>query len=100
MIRIVNLKSYVAVDNEVLVRVDRKSALGNPFKMNDESERDSVCDRYEAYFERMRVENDAFHKELGRIWKLARKTNVALGCWCAPRRCHAETIKRFIEQYL
>lgn len=25
---------------------------------------------------------------------------VALYCWCAPKRCHAETIKRWLENQI
>ena len=32
------------------VKVDRSSVLGNPFYMGNESQRDKVCDKYEAYF--------------------------------------------------
>ena len=102
MIRIVNLRDYELRENEVLVRVDRKSVLGNVFVMKDKSdrERDRVCDEYEKYFERMRVENEEFRRELGRIWKLSKKMDVALGCWCWPKRCHSMVIKEFIERYL
>lgn len=39
------------------VRVDRKSVLGNPYKMENESQRDKVCDLYETYFNAL-VKND------------------------------------------
>ena len=32
------------------VRVDRASVLGNPFYMQNESQRDTVCNQYEFYF--------------------------------------------------
>lgn len=33
--------------------IDRRSPLGNPFHMQNESQRDFVCDRYEQYFNDM-----------------------------------------------
>ena len=31
---------------------------------------------------------------------LIKEHDICLACWCAPKRCHAETIKKFIEKYL
>ena len=102
-IRIVNLRDYVEVEGEVLVRVDRKSALGNPYRMRDltECERDRVCDAYVKYFNRKVKEKGDFRNEVIRIYRMVRDgKDVALGCWCFPKRCHAEYIKKFIEKYL
>ena len=86
---------------EFQVRVDRTSPLGNPFVMNNESERDQVCDRYEEYFnEQIKDKNSAFVQELRRLYKILKKHNkLQLYCWCAPKRCHAETIKKFLLSY-
>lgn len=51
MVRIVNLRNYRASADEVLYKVDRTSAIGNPFWMKDESKRDEVCDKYKVYFD-------------------------------------------------
>lgn len=70
-----------------LVRVDRGTNWGNPFVMADDSdaERNRVCDLYEQYARwRLTVEPD---------W-LAPLRGKALGCWCAPQRCHADTLRR------
>ena len=87
---------------EYQVRVDRTSVLGNPFYMKHESERDAVCDKYEIYFKnKVSLEDNAFMAELRRLYKLAKRYGkLELYCWCAPKRCHAETIKRFLEKYL
>lgn len=103
-IRVVNLKSYSKVEGEVLIKVDRSSVLGNPFRMrgNSDCERDRVCDSYERYFNaKVKVKGSAFRNEVVRIYRLAKAgNNIALGCWCAPKRCHAEYIKAFIEKWL
>lgn len=80
------------------VRVDRSSILGNPYRMELEKERDNVCNLYESYF----YENlGRFSAELDRLISLALKYGrLRLFCWCAPKRCHAETIKKFIENKL
>ena len=100
-IEIVNLKNLRNVSDGVVVRVDRTSVLGNPFYMRDEGQRDEVCDKYADYFNKKVTEktDEKFMNELRRIYKLAKTNNVYLACWCAPKRCHAETIKSFIEKY-
>lgn len=98
MIRIVNLRNYKSVVGELLIKVDRSSVLGNPYFMSDESKRDEVCDKYEVYFkDKIKDYGSEFRLEMIRIYKLSLETNIALGCWCFPKRCHAEVIKSFIE---
>lgn len=96
-IRIVNLRNYVLNPGEVLVKVDRSSVLGNPFYMKDESMRDEVCDKYLSYF-RSNLNDIKFFTKLMELTNLAASNDVALGCWCYPSRCHAETIKKYIEE--
>lgn len=81
------------------VRVDRKTIFGNLFKIIDESERDQKLDQYEEYF-RERTKNDAdFRGEVEQLIEIYRKyKKLNLFCWCYPKRCHSETIKRYILQ--
>ena len=80
----------------------RGSALGNPFYMANESKRDEVCDKYEAYFnnEVNVKKNPAMLAQLRLIWKEAKTKDINLGCFCAPKRCHCDTIKAFIDNHL
>jgi hypothetical protein len=80
----------------------RGSVLGNPFEMGNESERDKVCEQYKKYFhQKVEIEKDeTILKELRIIYKKALHGDVNLGCYCAPKRCHCETIKEFIEKKL
>jgi hypothetical protein len=78
------------------VRIDRfDKILGNPFYMNSENERNLVCDKYEIWF------NENLPKLLPRLNQLnelyQKYGKLNLYCWCAPKRCHAETIKRWLE---
>lgn len=92
-IRIVNLRNYRPNDKEVVIRIDRKTILGNPYVMQDESDRDEVIRRYELHFnECMRISRD-FLQEVQRIEALYREgKDIALACWCAPKRCHGDII--------
>lgn len=82
------------------VKVDRVSPLGNPFYMKDESQRDKVCDEYEEWFCKV-VEDTNNEPVQTMLWhmvdKYKRHGKLNLFCWCAPKRCHSETIKRYIE---
>ena len=84
------------------IRVDRRSVLGNPFYMKSESLRDNVCNQFEKHFEKeIQKKGSPFHQEMVRIFKLVRagkKVNVQ--CHCYPKRCHANTVARFIESKL
>lgn len=84
------------------VRVDRASVLGNPYHLENESQRDNVCELYKDYFnEKMKDINSAFYKEVERLYSLLKKHGkLELFCWCTPKRCHAETIKQYLEAKL
>ena len=103
MIKIINMRSHEQLKLGIpIIRVDRTSALGNPFYMANETQRDKVCDQYQEYFNKKVTEktDKQFMDELRAIYKLAKTGDVYLACWCYPKRCHAETIKTFIEKYL
>lgn len=102
MIRVVNLRTYKPRKNEVLIKVDRSNKiLGNKFIMNEESERELVCKKYEEWFNnQVNNKNQVVLCELRRIYKIALTCDVALGCWCYPKMCHGYTIKKFIDSFL
>jgi hypothetical protein len=73
-------------------RVDRGTDWGNPFIMADKSERQRqiVCDLFEQYA----------------LWRLTVQPawleplrGKHLECWCAPARCHAETLLRLANEH-
>ena len=79
-------------------RIDRASILGNPFFMKDESMRNEVCDRYDEYFHKKLLLNNKALLLLNNMYEVHKKYGkLRLFCWCAPRRCHGETIKKFLE---
>jgi hypothetical protein len=88
-------------EGATIIKIDRSSPLGNPYRMSSEEQRDNVCEAYAHEISR-RVKNDpAYRREMVRIYRACeRGEHVALMCWCAPRRCHGDAIKDFIEQYL
>jgi hypothetical protein len=67
--------------------------------MANESQRDAVCDKYDVYFKRMQSFDKAFKDELDRLYSILKEFGkLELFCWCAPKRCHAETIKEYLER--
>ena len=105
MIRVVNIGDRADLklkEGEKLIRVDRMNTiLGNKFYMKHEAMRDIVCDRYEDWLkEQIKNNNPEVVNELDRIVKIARETDIALGCWCYPKRCHASSVKRALEDRL
>lgn len=98
MIKIKNLR-FEKPTQAWQVRVDRSSVLGNPFYMANETQRDTVCDKYAVYFERMESFDKDFKAELDRLYSILKEFGkLELFCWCAPKRCHAETIKEYLER--
>ena len=64
------------------VRIDRRTKWGNPFVIGRDGDRNQVCDKYEAYLrgnERL-------------LACLPELVGHDLLCWCAPQRCHGDTL--------
>lgn len=78
----------------------RGSALGNPYVISPDRDRDYVCDQYEKYFNHNVnvLEIPEMVQQLHQISAAAKRGNISLVCYCAPKRCHCETIKRHIEE--
>jgi len=71
------------------VRVDRGTRWGNPFILGTDGDRNRVCDLFRAYAAwRLTIQPD---------W-LAPLKDRDLACWCAPERCHAETLMELANQ--
>lgn len=82
--------------------IGRPSPLGNPFFMKDESMRDEVCDRYEEWFKAKIKNQDPKVMDLLRsLYRDGMRDGyISLACYCAPKRCHGDTIKRFLSSHL
>lgn len=77
------------------VLVEHSSVLCNPYHIKTEAESDFICYQYEDYFSSEL--KDAFLYEVERLLEIYETYGeLNLFCWCAPKRCHAETIKKCI----
>ena len=68
--------------------------LGNPFWINDESQRNKACDDYATWFKTNKP------KRVDELVEIAKTQDIELACFCSPKRCHTETIKQYIEEQL
>jgi len=79
------------------IYVGRPSPLGNPFAMQGEATRAQVIRDYEDWLaEQLLDPKSPASIELHRLAVLARKQDICLVCFCAPKACHADIIKRTI----
>lgn len=62
----------------------RGSPWGNPFVIGEHGTRDEVCDRYEL--------------EILPTLDLTPLIGKDLECWCAPKRCHCDSIIHALER--
>jgi len=79
------------------VYIGRGSPLGNPFVMKNASddERNRVCDAYARWFaDKVAGQDRSIMQALDELKALAqRPEGIVLGCFCAPKRCHGDTIR-------
>lgn len=83
--------------------VGRPTPLGNPFPATDKSlaARNIACDRYhEWFYAKVKSGDEAVLNELRILYRKARDGDLMLRCYCAPLRCHSQTIKDFLDGYL
>jgi hypothetical protein len=101
-VRVINKATTQARLPEVAVYVGRPTALGNPFRIMTESQRGMMVDRYEPWLLARLAHKDNVAKTafLELVERVRRGEHLALACTCAPRRCHADIIKKHIEIYL
>lgn len=79
------------------VYVGRPSALGNPFPMHTEADRQQVVQQYRAWLRDQWRRRQPARAELERLLEIAKAGPLELVCWCAPRACHADVVKAAIE---
>ncbi len=76
-----------AKERGLFVRIDRRSAWGNPHKISRHQTRDEVCDAYAADF----PDRADLQARLGEL------RGKVLGCWCKPEDCHGDVLVELIE---
>jgi len=80
MPKVLNFK-YIKFDPRTMVKVDRSTKWGNPFKMGRDGGRKAVIVKYKEWITQNNLMKD--------LPKLKGKDLV---CWCAPLPCHADVL--------
>lgn len=87
--------------DSINIRCDRKTPLGNPYWMRDESHRKDVCNRFKLYLPDAYKYNLQLRDKINEIIFLVRAgQDVNLQCWCAPKQCHTESIRDFVLELI
>lgn len=93
-IEIVNKRTAKKIQGAVDVYIGRGGPLGNRFEMGKDGNRDQVCDKYAAEWDKLISSNKRAKAEFNRIISLAKAgKHIRLVCYCAPLRCHGITIR-------
>lgn len=106
MINVVN--KYKTKNLKNVFYIGRGSILGNPFTHMDlegtkasfkcES-REEAIERYEQYLnEKIYQKDTVFLKELEKIKEMSKAGEVNLVCFCKPKSCHGDVIKKTLEE--
>lgn len=95
--RVLNLRTMTPAQAKSAVRVDRRTGWGNPFVMRRGcpvgEERERVCDAFERWVRTSEAPGALWIRQ--HVRELAGKD---LACWCAPSRCHADTLLRLANE--
>jgi ParB-like chromosome segregation protein Spo0J len=78
-----------AESQRLSVRVDRSSRYGNPFVLNEDGDRDFVCDCYERHY---LPNKPSIHSRISEL-----KGRVLI-CHCFPQRCHGDVLAKMANE--
>lgn len=88
MSRLVNMHNE-KFDAKTMIRIDRKSLFGNPFKIGKDGNREEVIAKFSSYFAQ-RLVNDKEFAEKVDLLVLDINKGKKLACWCFPDNCHGQ----------
>jgi hypothetical protein len=71
------------------VYIGRGSRWGNPFIIGKHGDRDAVCDAYEEALVLAMAEGRVTQQDLATLH------GKDLVCFCAPQRCHGDTLAKY-----
>lgn len=69
------------------VYIGRPGMWANPFKIDQDGNREQVIAKFEAWF----LQQEALVNRVGEL------KGKILGCWCAPQACHGDVLARYAE---
>jgi hypothetical protein len=90
MVEVINLSTCKDWGKPGDILIDRRTKWGNPFIMQNESQRDEVCNKYELWL------NDKLKQKIFNLEDL--RSAKRLGCHCSPLRCHGDHLKNLLDK--
>ena len=75
----------------LLVRIDRRTKWGNPFRVGTDGDRAAVIEKYRRWLWRK------IQREEVNLYELADLDGCELGCHCHPLPCHGDVLARAAE---
>ncbi|URC15151.1 hypothetical protein GD1_27 [Paraglaciecola Antarctic GD virus 1] len=96
MINIINL-NHTEKPSTNYFYCGRGSPVGNPFTLMNTS-RTRACELYENWFnEQVKIKNGSVNSYIDGMLQLYQHADITLGCFCFPKKCHCETIRKRVE---
>jgi len=78
-----------------------KSVLANPFVIGKDGDRNEVIEKYRKWLWIEYNKGGEARNELERLSDIVRRGDrLVLMCWCKPKACHGDVIKRCIDWML
>ena len=106
ILNVKNKRTHIAEVGKVDIYCGRGSVLGNPFSHKEGTtakyvvgSRDEAVEAYREHFKTQMETNTEFLNEMRRIYRIARKSEVNLICYCAPLRCHCDVLRGFLLSF-
>lgn len=106
MIKVINKHDPEEITIGEGVYVGRGTPLGNPYGCNISAEiivssRKEAINKYRDWINnKIIVKDKAVCNELNKLYKIAMTNDLTLVCSCKPLDCHADIIKKILEEKL
>lgn len=108
MIEVVNIRdvkvwdaSYVYVGRKNVRFGVSESVLANPFVIGKDGDRDEVILKYRYWlWQRVKEEGEVYAHLLDLVERVRAGEELKLVCWCKPKGCHGDVVKRCLEWML
>lgn len=98
MITVIHKRDATGAPNEFYI--GRPSPLGNPFVIGKDGDRKEVVLKYEKWFKTKIITEHDDNEQMAAFMMLqeaASLGDIKLVCWCAPKACHGDVIKKYLE---
>lgn len=92
--RVINKYKATGEELRKAIYIGRPSPLGNPFRISDTLTREECISKFEIYArEQLKDQSSKFSIAFSKL-----KEDDLLACYCAPKACHGDIIKKLYEE--